>query len=86
MSEDKLTEADTCMRYIDPLLAEANWNPEFVRREYKINKGRIIPEGKSGKRNDPLKADYVLLGGNNFKLAVIEAKSIYIFEIKISKN
>lgn len=77
MSDEKLTEADTCMRYIDPILAESDWKPEFIRREYPINKGKIIPDGKSGKRNVPLKADYILLGGNNFKIAVIEAKSIY---------
>ena len=76
-SDDRLSEADTCMRFIDPLLAESNWNPEFIRREYKITKGRIVPDGKSGKRNDPLKADYVLFAGNNYKVAVIEAKSIY---------
>ena len=78
MSTDEgLTEADTCMRYIDPLLRDARWDPEFIRREYKITKGKIIPEGKSGKRNDPLKADYVLQVANNYKIAVIEAKSVY---------
>ena len=77
VEDDDLTEADTCMRYVDPLLFESQWSPEFIRREYKITKGRIIPEGKGGKRNDPLKADYILLAGNNFKIAVIEAKSIY---------
>jgi hypothetical protein len=68
MSDDQLTEADTCMRYVDPLLFESHWSPEFIRREYKITKGRIIPEGKGGKRNDSLKADYTLLAGNNFKI------------------
>jgi len=75
--DEDLTEADTCMRYVDPLLVDAGWKPEFIRREFKINKGKIIPEGKSGRRSDPLKADYVLLLANNYKVAVIEAKSIY---------
>lgn len=75
--EEDLTEADTCMRYIDPILKEAGWEPEFIRREYKITNGRIIPEGRKGKRNDPLKADYILQVAPNFKVAVIEAKSIY---------
>lgn len=75
--DESLTEADTCMRYIDPLLREAEWDAEYVRREYKITNGKIIPEGKSGKRNDPLKADYILQVAPNFKIAVIEAKSIY---------
>ena len=75
--DDTLTEADTCMRYVDPQLSDAEWDPEYIRREYKITSGKIIPKGKSGKRNDPLKADYILLAGNNYKIAVIEAKSIY---------
>jgi len=77
LSDDNLSEADTCMRYVDPQLKYSNWDPEHIRREYKITKGRIVPEGRSGKRNDPLKADYVLQAANNYKIAVIEAKSVY---------
>jgi len=76
-TDEELTEADTCMRYIDPILKNTGWEPENIRREYKITNGRIIPEGRAGKRNDPLKADYVLQVAPNFKIAVIEAKSIY---------
>lgn len=75
--EEELTEADTCMRFIDPILKDAGWEPEYVRREYKITQGKIVPEGRKGKRNDPLKADYILQASPNFKIAVIEAKSIY---------
>lgn len=77
MNDERLSEADTCMRYIDPLLRDAKWDAEQIRREYKITKGKIVPTGRSGKRNKPLKADYILLARNNYKIAVIEAKSIY---------
>ena len=77
MSNEPVNEAETCMHFIDPLLNGAGWPLTNIRREYKITKGKIVPEGKSGKRNDPLKADYVLQAANNYKIAVIEAKSIY---------
>lgn len=75
--DNNITEAETCMWYVDPKLKESNWSLEQIRREYKITEGKIVPEGKGGKRNDPLKADYVLRAANNYQLAIIEAKSIY---------
>ncbi len=76
MSDEKINESTTCMRLIDPKLKESNWELEDIDREYKITRGKIIPEGRSGKRNDPLIADYVLKLGGTFKVAIIEAKSI----------
>jgi len=75
MSDEKLSESTTCMRLIDPKLKESNWDLENIVREYKITRGKIVPDGRSGKRNDPLIADYVLQLGSNYKVAVIEAKS-----------
>jgi len=75
MSEEKISESTTCMRYIDPKLINSRWNPEQIEREYKITNGRIIPEGRKSKRNDPIKADYILFAAPNFKLAVVEAKA-----------
>ena len=49
MSEEKLSESTTCMRYIDPKLKESGWDPiENIIREYHITKGQIVPSGKSG--------------------------------------
>ena len=73
MSE--LSEATTCHRYIDPQLKESQWNVDKIIREYPITKGKIIPEGKTGKRNNPLKADYILRLNHDFKIAVVEAKA-----------
>ena len=76
MSEEKISESTTCMRYIDPKLTdESGWSAEQIEREYQITNGRIVPEGRKAKRNDPLKADYILFAAPNFKLAVIEAKA-----------
>jgi len=76
MSEEKLSESTTCMRYIDPKLKESGWDPiENIIREYHITQGQIIPDGKSGKRNTPLIADYILKLGSDYKIAVVEAKA-----------
>ena len=75
MSEEKISESTTCMRYIDPKLNESGWDPEKIVREYHITKGQIVPSGKSGIRNKPLIADYILQLGPNYKIGVVEAKS-----------
>jgi len=75
MSDEKLSESTTCMRHIDPKLKDSGWDLEKITREYHINKGQIIPEGKSGKRKDPNIADYVLKLGPDYKIAVVEAKA-----------
>ena len=75
MSKERLSESTTCMRYIDPKLNESGWDLERIDREYHINKGKIIPEGRKGKRNDPNIADYVLKLGPDYKIAVVEAKA-----------
>src|SRR5206468_9423720 len=75
LSEEKISESTTCMRHVDPKLKNSGWDLERIVREYSITKGKIVPEGKGGRRNDPLKADYILQLAPNFKIAVIEAKS-----------
>ena len=75
MSEEKLSESTTRLRYIDPALKESGWDPEKLVAEYEINKGQIVPSGKSGTRNPKLIADYILQLGPNYKIAVVEAKA-----------
>ena len=76
MSENEvLNESTTCMRHINPKLTDSGWDNEHVLREFQINNGKIIPEGKKSKRMNPLKADYILLAAPNFKIAVVEAKA-----------
>jgi type I restriction enzyme, R subunit len=76
MSDEKINESTTCMRLIDPKLKESGWELDDIDREYKITRGKIVPEGRSGKRNDPLIADYVLKLGGTLRVAIVEAKSV----------
>ena len=69
-----MNEADTRAELIDPKIKESGWNvvPESkIHREYYITTGRI--QG-GGRREKPLKADYVL-SYKGRKLAAVEAKS-----------
>jgi len=75
MSEDNISEETTCLRYINPKLTDSGWELDKIVRNYTITKGKIIPDGRSGKRAEALFADYVLLLAPNFKIAVVEAKS-----------
>ena len=69
-------EAQVRLENIDPMLIKSGWK-DRIKVEYVITAGRITPIGKSGTRNRPLKADYVLCLANNFNIAVIEAKASY---------
>src|SRR5690554_2429142 len=64
------TEADTRANFIDPQLAQQNWESSHIRREYYFTDGRKLIGNKRGKR---LFVDY-LLRYNNVNLAIIEAK------------
>ena len=69
-----MNETETRAELIDPALKAAGWGVvegSRIRREFPINKGRLIGHGQ---RNKPDKADYVLQYRNR-NLAVIEAKS-----------
>jgi len=72
------TEEDTRILRIDPKLESATWinkeNPWMVRRERYLTDGRVIPDGKSGKRLKRKRADYVLYYGRDYPIAIVEAK------------
>lgn len=73
-----LNEAETKAKYIDPALLKAGWGViegSRIKREFPISKGRLIGQGR---REKPLKADYVLQYKNR-NLAVIEAKAENIY-------
>lgn len=69
-------EAQTRRDLIDPALRAAGWDtpPHSVTPEETITHGRIIPLGKKARRQDGLRADYVLRYNRDFKIAVVEAK------------
>ena len=71
------TEADTCRKYILPKLYAAGWTDEFIREQRTFTDGRIQVIGRTGKRRDGKRADYLLYGKRDYPLAVVEAKDEY---------
>jgi type I restriction enzyme, R subunit len=73
-----LTERDICTKFITPALVGsdgAKWNVMTqLREEYYFTKGRVIVRGKTVKRGEAKKADYLLFYKPNIPIAVIEAK------------
>jgi len=78
MNKKTLTEADIRTKFITPALVGPNgekWNViTQIREEAYFTKGRVIVRGKTVKRGEAKKADYILSYKPNLPLAVIEAK------------
>ncbi|MHB8790202.1 MAG: EcoAI/FtnUII family type I restriction enzme subunit R [Desulfobulbaceae bacterium] len=78
MNKKDLTEADIRTKFITPALTGANgekWNlMTQIREEAYFTKGRVIVRGKTVKRGEAKKADYILSYKPNLPIAVIEAK------------
>ena len=78
MDKKKLTEADIRTKFITPALVGANgdkWNVMTqIREEAYFTKGRVIVRGKTVRRGEAKKADYLLFYKPNLPIAVIEAK------------
>ena len=78
MNKKALTEADIRTKFITPALVGANgdkWDlMTQIREEVYFTKGRVIVRGKTVKRGEAKKADYILFYKPNIPLAVVEAK------------
>jgi type I restriction enzyme R subunit len=78
MNKKSLTEADIRTKFITPALVGADgdkWDVMTqIREEVYFTKGRVIVRGKTVKRGEAKKADYLLSFKPNLPLAVIEAK------------
>lgn len=78
MNKKSLTEADIRTKFITPALLGANgekWNVMTqIREEAYFTRGRVIVQGKTVRRGESKKADYILSYKPNLPLAVIEAK------------
>ena len=78
MDKSTLTEADIRSKFITPALIGANadkWDMMTqIREEAYFTKGRVIVRGKTVKRGEAKKADYILYYKPNIPLAVVEAK------------
>ena len=78
MNKKDLTETDIRTKFITPAFVGAEdgkWNVMTqVREEVYFTKGRVIVRGKTVKRGEAKKADYLLYYKPGIPLAVIEAK------------
>jgi type I restriction enzyme R subunit len=78
MVKKNLTEADIRSKFITPALVGAEGNKwdlmTQLREEVYFTKGRVIVRGKTVKRGEAKKADYILFYKPNIPIAVIEAK------------
>ena len=78
MNKKALTEADIRTKFITPAIVGTD-GPKWdvmtqVREEVFFTKGRVIVRGKTVKRGEAKKADYILDYKPNLPLAVLEAK------------
>lgn len=71
------SEADTCRKEVTPKLYASEWTDEHILEQRTFTDGKIVVLGKVAKRQKPKKADYILRIGQNFPIAVIEAKKKY---------
>ena len=73
------SEADTCRKFVVPLLQGAGWDaePHSIAEQRTITDGRIVPVGKGFIRKPPKRVDYLLRYRRDFPLAVVEAKAAY---------
>jgi type I restriction enzyme R subunit len=71
-----VNEADTCRKFVVPLLQAAGWDdePHVIAEQRSITDGRIVPVGKGFLRKPPKRVDYLLKATRDFPLAVVEAK------------
>ena len=78
MNKKQLTEADIRTKYITPALVGSSvtkWNVMTqLREEVFFTKGRVIVRGKTVRRGEAKKADYILYFKPGVPIAVIEAK------------
>src|SRR5882762_564479 len=78
MNKKSLTEADIRTKFITPAIVGeggSKWNVmSQLREEIYITKGRVIVRGKTVKRGEARKVDYLLYYKANLPIAVVEAK------------
>lgn len=78
MNKKSLSEADIRTKFITPAITGGNgskWDVMTqIREEFYFTKGRVIVRGKTVKRGEAKKADYILYYKPNIPIAVVEAK------------
>jgi len=70
-----LSERDICTKFITPALVKAGWDVQTqIREEVNLTKGRVIVSGRTHRRGEAKRADFLLNYQPNLPLAVIEVK------------
>ncbi len=70
-----LSEQDICTKFITPAIEKSGWDTiTQLREQVSFTSGRILVQGKTIKRGEGKRADYILYYESNFPIAVIEAK------------
>ena len=74
-----MTEADTCRKFVVPLLQKAGWDndPHSIAEQRYFTAGRIVAQGQTARRRPGKRADYQLRYTRGLPLAVVEAKAVY---------
>ena len=74
-----MTEADTCRKFVVPLLQKAGWDndPHSIAEQRYFTPGRIVAQGQTARRRPGKRADYLLRYTRDLPLAVVEAKADY---------
>ena len=72
----EFSEADTCREYVTPAIQAAGWgdSPFEISEQRSFTDGRIVLAGRSAKRREGKRADYLLRYRRDMTLAVVEAK------------
>ena len=72
----EFSEADTCREFVTPAIQTAGWGdaPFEIVEQRSFTDGRIVLTGRSAKRREGKRADYLLRYRRDITLAVVEAK------------
>jgi len=73
----KDTEADTCRKFVLPVLYATGWDDDHIAEQHYITNGKIKVVGNKHIRMKGKKPDYILLHTPDYPIAVIEAKAFY---------
>ncbi|WP_334118602.1 type I restriction enzyme HsdR N-terminal domain-containing protein [Limnobacter sp.] len=72
----EFSEADTCREYVTPAIQAAGWgnSPFEIAEQRSFTDGRIVLSGRSAKRRESKRADYLLRCRRDLTIVVVEAK------------
>ena len=72
----EFSEADTCREYVTPAIQASGWgdSPFEIAEQRSFTDGRIVLTGRTAKRREGKRADYLLRYRRDLTLAVVEAK------------